>query len=167
MTVAKPVAWALESIESRLWGRARRDPRTGCLIFRGCLVDGYGTVSYNGQRWRAHRLAYALAIGPIPDGAMILHGRACNGRRACIEPSHSRPGSARENSADMVAFGRVIRGQKCHSAKLSPALVRRIRRQSTHATRVELARRHGVARSTIWAVAVGKTWAWVDQGVAA
>jgi hypothetical protein len=155
--------WQGVPIEGRLWGRARRDHRSGCLIFGGALVDGYGAVFYEGRVWRANRLAYTLRVGPIPEGALILHARVCNGRRACIEPSHLRPGDARQNSADMVAAGRSARGRKCHSAKLTPRLVRAIRRRAPRTTRVALARRYGLSPSTVSAVARRQTWRWVDQ----
>jgi hypothetical protein len=159
--------WQGVPIDERLWGRARRDVRTGCLIFGGALVDGYGVVFFEGRVWRANRLAYTLRVGPIPDGAMILHARVCNGRRACIEPSHLRPGDARQNSADMVAAGRSARGRKLPWAKLNPRLVRAIRRRAPRTSRVSLARRYGVTPSTVSAVALGQTWRWVDPRVAA
>jgi hypothetical protein len=137
------------------------------LIFTGALVDGYGVVFYQGRAWRANRLAYALRVGPIPDGAMILHARACNGRRACIEPSHLRPGDARQNSADMVAAGRSARGRMLPWAKLDPRRVRAIRRRAPLTTRAALARRYGLSPSTVSAVALGQTWRWVDQRAAA
>ena len=167
MMSMKRRAWSGQPIEDRLWGRARRDHRTGCLLWRGGLVDGYGTVFYRGVRWRAHRLAYTLRVGPIPDGAMVLHARVCNGRRACIEPSHLRPGDARQNAADMVAAGRSARGQRCHSAKLTARRVRAIRRWATRTTRAALARRYGLSPSTVSAVVLEQTWRWVDQRAAA
>jgi hypothetical protein len=165
MAAAKRRAWQSQPIEARLWGRARPDPRTGCLIFRGALSDGYGYVSYQGVRWRAHRLAYTLRVGPIPPGAMILH--RCVGRRACISEDCLRPGLAKDNTSDAIAQGRLARGRKCHSAKLTPALVRAIRRRAPRSTRVELAGRFGVSPSTISAVALGQSWAWVDREAAA
>ena len=42
----------------------------------------------------AHRLAYEMHVGPIPEGMDIDH--TC-GRRECIEPSHLRPLTPLEN----------------------------------------------------------------------
>jgi len=45
-------------------------------------------------RWRAHRVAYELAIGPIPDGLVIDH--LCRVRN-CVNPSHLEPVTQRVN----------------------------------------------------------------------
>jgi glycine/D-amino acid oxidase-like deaminating enzyme len=62
---------------------------------------GYGRASTGrvmvGQRKRsvlAHRWAYELAIGPIPEGLEIDH--LCN-VRSCVNPLHLEPVTHREN----------------------------------------------------------------------
>jgi hypothetical protein len=68
--------------------------------------DDYGRVRYEGRTWAAHRLIYHLLVGPIPDGASMLH--ACD-TPACVSPHHLRPGTPQENHDDMVAKGRRLR----------------------------------------------------------
>ena len=48
-------------------------------------AHGYGELYHYGKRWRAHRLAYELAVGPIPDGLQLDH--LCR-NRACVNPDH-------------------------------------------------------------------------------
>lgn len=63
---------------------ARRDP------------DGYGTIKARreGLGDRAHRVSYALLVGPIPDGLVIDH--LCR-NRGCVNPAHLEPVTNGEN----------------------------------------------------------------------
>jgi hypothetical protein len=57
-----------------------------CIIWTGYIgSNGYGVKKIKGKSQSAHRLAYAEANGPIPDGAHIDH--LCR-NRACVNPEH-------------------------------------------------------------------------------
>lgn len=78
-------------------------PRSSIRGRRRTYRGRYGRVKYEGRNWAAHRLIYHLLIGPIPDGASLLH--ACD-TPACVSPHHVRPGTPQENHDDMVTKGR-------------------------------------------------------------
>lgn len=89
--------------------------RGACLEWTGGVGrHGYGQVypprPHNGPIL-AHRLAFAIATGTLPDGAFILH--SCDNRR-CVNPAHLRAGTHVENMADMVARGRHRYSQRTH-----------------------------------------------------
>jgi hypothetical protein len=86
-----------------LWTVAPRSSERGR---RRIHQKEYGRVKYKGRNWAAHRLIYHLLIGPIPDGASLLH--ECD-TPACVSPHHLRPGTPQENHDDMVAKGRRFR----------------------------------------------------------
>lgn len=70
----------------------------GCWIWQA-QVDwtGYGKLSLGGRSGRpyqAHRIAYEMANGPIPDGLFIDH--ICH-NRACVNPSHLRLATNKQN----------------------------------------------------------------------
>ena len=56
-----------------------------CLVWTNHLLRGYGRVVDKGRHWVAHRAAYSVHKGPIPEDHEIDH--IC-GNRACINPDH-------------------------------------------------------------------------------
>lgn len=92
------------------------DPMTGCWLWTGHVnKKGYGSVSYKGRQWQAHRLIYTLLKGPIPEGMVLMH--SCD-TPACINPSHLQPGTDKENAWDRERKHRrkVPKGEKNWSA---------------------------------------------------
>jgi len=90
----------------------------GCLLWTGWLNDdGYGYIRFNGRDQPAHRVAYELAIGPIPTGHEVDH--SCQ-VRACIEPTHLEAVTHAENQ-------RRIRGRKTHCVHGHPRIPENIR----------------------------------------
>ena len=67
-----------------------------CIEWPGFVSrhTGYGSVSLNGQTVGAHRAAYELVYGKIPDGLVIDH--LCRNRR-CINPLHLEAVTQSEN----------------------------------------------------------------------
>lgn len=79
-----------------------------CILFTGGKTSkGYGACYVNGKQITAHRLAYIRAYGEIPKGMMVLH--SCD-VKACMNPSHLRLGTAKENMADALVRGQVKSG---------------------------------------------------------
>lgn len=71
---------------------------TPCWVWKKSLnINGYGRIRVGG-RWgrdhQAHRVTYELFVGPIPDDLQIDH--LCR-VRACCNPPHLEPVTAREN----------------------------------------------------------------------
>ena len=80
----------------RLRLSASQDRATGCWVWvRGVDRDGYGYIGIDRKYWRAHRAAYHLLVGPIPDGLVIDH--LCKNTR-CVNPAHLEAVSRAENT---------------------------------------------------------------------
>ena len=74
---------------------------SGCWLFTGCLNSrGYGCITHHGRVMLAHRLAYELLVGPIPQGRVIDH--LCM-VKACCNPDHLEAVTAGENNRRAVA----------------------------------------------------------------
>ena len=58
--------------------------------------DGYGQIGEGGREGavQAHRSAYELLVGPIPDGLVLDH--LCR-TPSCVNPSHLEPVTQAEN----------------------------------------------------------------------
>jgi len=72
-----------------------------CWIWQGGQKGGgkagkYGAVKYARRSWLAHRLAYTLLVGNIPDGLQLDH--LCR-NRLCFNPKHLEPVTCAENLA--------------------------------------------------------------------
>ena len=65
------------SLETRFWMRSGYvDPRTNdCMLWMGHrTAQGYGQMKdAKGKVHYAHRVAYELTHGPIPEGMVIRH----------------------------------------------------------------------------------------------
>ena len=67
----------------------------GCHIWPGGKnYGGYGLIGDGRNTYLAHRVAYTLAYGPIPDGLTIDH--LCR-QKLCCNPAHLEAVSIREN----------------------------------------------------------------------
>lgn len=84
-----------DAADARFWAKVDKDAPGGCWLWTaGQSPDGYGKFSLHSRSTPAHRLAYELLRGPIPDGLYLDH--LCRVRR-CVNPAHLEPVTHREN----------------------------------------------------------------------
>jgi hypothetical protein len=157
----------------RFWQKVDRGDGNGCWLWRGGANPGtYGAGSLEGRHMGAHRIAWILAHGEIPDGLFVCHH--CDTPR-CVNPSHLFLGTSKQNMVDCANKGRTLRGDRHYarreafrlargeahgSAKLTEQDVRQIR--ALYMPRVlgyqALATRYGVGVTAIWAIVTRRTW---------
>jgi hypothetical protein len=82
------------------WDRVEKTDN--CWLWRGPRKPGgYGSV----RGTNAQRIAWQLAVGPIPDGLWVLH--RCD-NPPCVNPAHLFLGTVVDNNRDMKAKGRYV-----------------------------------------------------------
>jgi hypothetical protein len=154
----------MKTIRERFDEKWEAIPETGCHWWTGCVTStGYGAIKIEGKTAGAHRVSYELHVGSIPDGLMILH--SCD-NPICVNPSHLRVGTGKDNSRDCIDRGRFRRsdGQHNPNSKLSNNDVVRIReRLATGESLAAIARDYGRATSTIFDIKHGIKWPTLER----
>ncbi len=132
------------SYEERFVRRIKVDRRTGCWKWIGATLGpkGYGQVlRKDGKPGTAHRVAWELFRGPIPEDTWIVHPKPGHSK-LCVNPAH-------------------LEMRPAHMRKLSDQQREEIRRTyvplSKRVTAAKLAEKWGVSVGTIYAVKAGRT----------
>lgn len=165
-----------DELSDRFWSKADKTPGNGigdCWFWTSTIDKmGRGTFKVSAKRGnvQAHRQAYELAKGAIPEGLCVLH--VCDVGK-CVNPDHLFVGTQKDNVQDAINKGRWIVpynrdkqdmtdkqvGSKNNYAKLDEDKVKEIKkmldRGLTHKT---IASYFDVSRATIGAIHTGKAW---------
>lgn len=103
--------------EERFWLKVgKRGPDECWEWLSGKHSDGYGKFWLDGRTELAHRFAYELMRGPIPDGLQIDH--LCR-NRACVNPSHMEIVTGEVNTLRGLSFA-AQNARKTHCAHGHP-----------------------------------------------
>lgn len=94
----------------RFWSKVALANPNDCWNWTAGLFDGYGEFRLNATMVRAHRLAYEILIGPIPNALTIDH--LCRNRK-CVNPFHLEPVTHKENILRGESFT-AINAAKTH-----------------------------------------------------
>ncbi|HEY1294713.1 MAG TPA: HNH endonuclease [Chloroflexota bacterium] len=171
------------SLESRFWAKVATST-DGCWLWTAARQrNGYGKIgagTHDAGTLLAHRVAWELVNGPIPNGLCVLH--RCD-NPPCVRPDHLFVGTIKNNAQDMARKGRgvlqqhperaargtrngahtrpekVLRGQRVGTSKLTWAEVERMRDEHRAGVRIaDLARAFGVSWSNVKWIVTGKHW---------
>lgn len=120
----------------------------------------YGNWYAQGKYLRAHRAAYEIVYGEIPDGAVVCH--TCD-NPSCVNPRHLVLGTQKQNLNDMTRKGRRskkgAKGEANAKAKLTEHQVRAIRAEYAAGIKPrELKAKYPIKDSALWGILSGKTW---------
>lgn len=129
-----------------------------CWPWTACRdVNGYGHTGVGGKDRLAHRVAWEVAHGPIPEGLDVLHH--CDNPPCCNAYRCLFLGTQTDNNADMVAKGRRRgpSGEAHPHTSLSDVQVLALRAdRAAGLTLKELAVRYDVCTATASNLSTGK-----------
>ncbi len=171
---------------TRFW--AKVDKSGDCWLWTASVRgSGYANFYFRGRCVNAHRVAWILTHGEVPDGLQVLHDCPGGDNPLCVNPTHLYLGTIRDNVNDMYAKGRSwydthpeearavlsvrrpqkqVRGEEVGTAKLTREQVLEIRRLFAAGgwTKADLGRAFGVSRMQIYSIVSGKKWRHLSDG---
>jgi hypothetical protein len=150
----------------RFWSKV--DRRGKCWIWTASRdPSGYGFFRLNGRMHKAHRVAWELTHGPLPQGqghnVCVLH--RCD-TTSCVNPDHLWLGTQADNVKDMIEKGREVKSRGIHHwrARLTPWHIRKIRRlRALGHSQQTIADIIGTPQTNVSVILRGKTWAHITR----
>jgi len=146
-----------ESIKLRIEKWTVPEPASGCHLWIGALANGYACLRINKKTTKVTRLIISASIGrDLKHTEHVLH--SCD-VKCCVNPAHLRIGNHKENMSDL--WSRIApkrKGEGIGRAKLTYKQIDEIR--SSQESQTVLAKRYGVAKSTISFAKRGLTWSY-------
>lgn len=145
--------WQMKDLATRFWEKV--DKTETCWLWTGALLKtGYGSIRVNHKAERAHRVAYELTIGPIPEGMLLRH--SCDTPR-CVNPAHLIPGTKSDNTQDALERGQHVVGEDHYKCKIPNHAIATIRAALVAGVPGKyLAKQFGVGESMISHIKNGK-----------
>lgn len=161
-----------DRLKARFWVKVAIGGPDTCwpwLAYRGKSKRGldYGKIGIDGRIHFAHRIAWELTNGPIPDGLRVLH--RCD-NPPCCNPAHLFLGTQGDNVQDMwdkqrhgarakPPVGHRCRGEAHHSARLTATDVVEVRRLAADGMSIRaIAEQFGITPQSTRAIVQRKNW---------
>lgn len=147
---------------SRFFSNIKAVP-SGCHEWqRSKKPGGYGQLRLGGKTLYAHRVAWEIANGDIPNGLHVCH--TCDNPK-CVNPDHLFLGTHADNMRDKKMKGRAVafNGESHPRSRLTENVVREIRRMRTNGLTLRaIASEFGVSHVQVFKVCGGKQWKCVE-----
>lgn len=154
-----PCYLAFRADEARMADRfwAKVNKTATCWLWMGNTSHGYGQFWGHPNRRVAHRIAWELTNGPIPDGLFVLHNCPDGDNPLCVRPDHLFLGTQKDNMRDMVGKDRSARA----TVTVDQVRAIRARHASGESGVTALALEYGMTRSGMRHLLARRSWKYV------
>jgi hypothetical protein len=146
-----------QSLAKKFWSKVEMIPFHSCWEWTGCTTNKtnrrYGRITHKGKLLIATRVSYELHKGKIEKGFLVLH--SCD-NPLCVNPNHLSLGTPKQNSLEMSARNRNLKGHKHHNAKLTEKIVLEIR--ALKISQGAIARLYGITQTNVSVILRRKGW---------
>lgn len=146
-----------ETMEEEFWKRAIHEK----IIVNEELGECWETIrnkmqfSYNNKHIIAHRIAYTITYGEIPNGMVVRH--KCDNSK-CINPGHLELGTHVDNMKDRQERGRTVKGTEHHSSKLTDEQALEIFNSQGTKSLTELSKQFNISKNTVSKIWKKESW---------
>ena len=142
------------TLAHRFWSKVDPAPSECCWEWTaGKFTEGYGSFRLNTKMLKAHRVAYTLTKGEIPDGLIVRH--TCD-NRLCCNPDHLILGTHADNMTDMTERNRQAKGEQNGRCKLTAKQVMEI--YNLPLPQDEIAKLYNIDQSVVSRIKHKKRW---------
>jgi hypothetical protein len=130
--------------------------QTTCVLWTGALNSGGYPVTWkNGKTVYAHR-----EVAQARKGQVVLH--PCD-NPSCVNPSHLKLGTAKDNSADMVAKERQATGELCGNSKFKEWQIHQVRKLKGQLSSRAVASIYKMSKTNVLDIWNNKIWKKINE----
>lgn len=149
-----PEYWKMAAL-SRFMEKIDDSNGTGCWEWQASFLGEsgygqffYGSISGKERSGKAHKAAWVLLRGPVPDGLQVLH--KCHNRKCC-NPNHLYIGTHMDNMKDRDEAGRTSKGAHRYNFKRDEELNAKIGKLRAQGLKINIiCERLGIGTSTYY-----------------
>jgi hypothetical protein len=144
----------------RFWTKVNITDKDKCWNWTASITNkGYGIIGWEEKNRSAHRLAWELTFGKIPEGLCVCHH--CD-NPACCNPSHLFLGTHKDNMNDRDQKGRDANhaGENNGNHKITLKQAEEIRERYAlgKERQVDIAKSFGVSQELISRIILHQSW---------
>lgn len=147
-----------KEFESRFWEKVDKKGEVECWNWLASKRGGYGSFSIDDNVYFAHRIAYNLVFGKIPEELLVCH--RCD-NPICVNPNHLFLGTYSDNRVDMINKGRsnFSKGESHYNSRLTWDIVNKIReRYMKGGLQIDISKEFNIPPEQICNIINNKKW---------